>query len=92
MVSAPEEHEVEKRDVVDGVQQGEREESEEEEGEPILIPNLGQEVNEEIRPYFMMFRHPNGFIQCWLLEKPEREELDIGNETDAGNEPDAGMI
>ena len=35
---------------------------------PVLIPNLRQEAGPANRPEFMLYSHPNGFIQCWLLE------------------------
>lgn len=77
----------EQRDVVDGVRQGEEEESQEE-GSKELIPNLGQEVDVAIRPEFMIFRDPNGFIQHWLIEKNGFTwgDPDDDNVPDAGNE------
>ena len=52
-------------DVVGGKKQGEEEELGE--GLPVLIPNPGENVNEEIRPMFIIIRHPNGFIQHWFI-------------------------
>ena len=62
---ASSEDQVKQRDVVDGKKQGEEEELEE--GLPVLIPNPRDNVNEEIRSMFMILRHPNGFIQHWLI-------------------------
>ena len=71
MESAVEEHEPEQRDVVDGDQEEEQRASRGVGQEVNNTTAGGQEVNDEERPYFMIYMHENGFIQSWLLENPE---------------------
>ena len=68
--SAIEEDEAEHRDIVDVDQQDEGRATRGVDQEVINNSTDRQEVNDEERPSFMIYMHENGFIQCWLLEKP----------------------
>lgn len=51
------------------VEQGEQEESQVEIS-TVLTQSRGQEIDWNVRPEFMVYQHPNGFVQCWLIENP----------------------
>ena len=53
----------------DGEHQGGQEESGEV-GPPVLIQNHVEEIDWSVRPEFMIYQHPNGYIQHWLIETP----------------------
>lgn len=77
----------EHREMVDGGQQEEQEESEEV-GVGVLNQNPAQEIDWSVRPEFMIYRHSNGYIQHWLIENPAIPWGDPGevNDLEAGNE------